>query len=65
MPRSARSRGCGRAPSLREKAKVGNFCEVKKATIEAGAKVNHLTYIGDARDRREGQYRRRHHHLQL
>ncbi|MBA3448567.1 MAG: bifunctional UDP-N-acetylglucosamine diphosphorylase/glucosamine-1-phosphate N-acetyltransferase GlmU [Pseudaminobacter sp.] len=34
---------------LGEKAKVGNFCEVKKATIEAGAKVNHLTYIGDAR----------------
>ncbi len=34
---------------LHEKAKVGNFCEVKKATIEAGAKVNHLTYIGDAR----------------
>jgi bifunctional UDP-N-acetylglucosamine pyrophosphorylase/glucosamine-1-phosphate N-acetyltransferase len=34
---------------LKEKAKVGNFCEVKKATIEAGAKVNHLTYIGDAR----------------
>jgi len=34
---------------LREKAKVGNFCEVKKAVIEPGAKVNHLTYIGDAR----------------
>lgn len=34
---------------LRAKAKVGNFCEVKKATIEEGAKVNHLTYIGDAR----------------
>jgi bifunctional UDP-N-acetylglucosamine pyrophosphorylase/glucosamine-1-phosphate N-acetyltransferase len=34
---------------LREKAKVGNFCEVKKAIIEPGAKVNHLTYIGDAR----------------
>ena len=34
---------------MREKAKVGNFCEVKKATIEAGAKVNHLSYIGDAR----------------
>lgn len=34
---------------LHEKAKVGNFCEVKKATVEAGAKVNHLTYIGDAR----------------
>ena len=47
--RSGRSRGCGRAPICRQKAKVGNFCEVKKATIEEGAKVNHLTYIGDAR----------------
>src|SRR5690606_26055797 len=28
--------------------KVGNFCEVKKAEIGEGAKVNHLTYIGDA-----------------
>jgi bifunctional UDP-N-acetylglucosamine pyrophosphorylase/glucosamine-1-phosphate N-acetyltransferase len=34
---------------LGEKAKVGNFCEVKKAIIEPGAKVNHLAYIGDAR----------------
>ena len=34
---------------LKQKAKVGNFCEVKKATIGAGAKVNHLSYIGDAR----------------
>ncbi|MER8846552.1 MULTISPECIES: bifunctional UDP-N-acetylglucosamine diphosphorylase/glucosamine-1-phosphate N-acetyltransferase GlmU [Mesorhizobium] len=34
---------------LRNKAKVGNFCEVKQAVIEDGAKVNHLTYIGDAR----------------
>jgi bifunctional UDP-N-acetylglucosamine pyrophosphorylase/glucosamine-1-phosphate N-acetyltransferase len=34
---------------LREKAKVGNFVEIKKAVVEAGAKVNHLTYIGDAR----------------
>ena len=33
---------------LAEKAKVGNFCEVKKAKVGAGAKVNHLTYIGDA-----------------
>ena len=32
-----------------EKAKVGNFVEVKASTIEAGAKVNHLSYIGDAR----------------
>ena len=33
---------------LRRKAKVGNFCEVKKAVVEEGAKINHLTYIGDA-----------------
>jgi len=33
---------------LAEKAKVGNFCEVKNATVAKGAKVNHLTYIGDA-----------------
>jgi len=30
-------------------AKIGNFVEVKKAVIEAGAKVNHLAYVGDAR----------------
>ena len=29
-------------------AKVGNFVETKKADIGAGAKVNHLSYIGDA-----------------
>jgi len=34
---------------LHREAKVGNFCEVKKSTVEAGAKINHLTYIGDAR----------------
>lgn len=33
---------------LGEGSKVGNFCEVKKAEIGAGAKVNHLSYIGDA-----------------
>lgn len=32
-----------------EGAKIGNFVEVKNATVEAGAKVNHLTYVGDAR----------------
>ena len=30
-------------------AKIGNFVEIKKAEIEDGAKVNHLTYVGDAR----------------
>jgi bifunctional UDP-N-acetylglucosamine pyrophosphorylase/glucosamine-1-phosphate N-acetyltransferase len=34
--------------NLAEGSKVGNFCEVKKADIGRGAKVNHLTYIGDA-----------------
>jgi bifunctional UDP-N-acetylglucosamine pyrophosphorylase/glucosamine-1-phosphate N-acetyltransferase len=34
---------------VEEGAHIGNFVEVKKATIEPGAKVNHLTYIGDAR----------------
>lgn len=31
------------------KAKVGNFVETKAALVEAGAKINHLSYIGDAR----------------
>ena len=34
--------------NLANQAKVGNFCEVKKANIGEGSKVNHLTYIGDA-----------------
>ena len=33
---------------LGEGARVGNFVEVKQAVIEAGAKANHLSYIGDA-----------------
>jgi len=33
---------------LGEKSKVGNFVEVKKATLGTGAKANHLTYLGDA-----------------
>ena len=33
---------------LAAKAKVGNFVELKNADIGAGAKVNHLSYVGDA-----------------
>ncbi len=33
---------------LAEDVKIGNFVEIKNAVIEAGAKVNHLSYIGDA-----------------
>jgi bifunctional UDP-N-acetylglucosamine pyrophosphorylase/glucosamine-1-phosphate N-acetyltransferase len=29
--------------------RIGNFVEIKQATIEAGSKVNHLAYVGDAR----------------
>ena len=31
-----------------EKAKVGNFVEVKKSVLGPGAKANHLSYIGDS-----------------
>jgi bifunctional UDP-N-acetylglucosamine pyrophosphorylase/glucosamine-1-phosphate N-acetyltransferase len=30
-------------------ARIGNFVEVKNATLEAGAKANHLAYVGDGR----------------
>jgi bifunctional UDP-N-acetylglucosamine pyrophosphorylase / glucosamine-1-phosphate N-acetyltransferase len=33
---------------LGEGSKIGNFVEVKAAKIGAGAKINHLSYIGDA-----------------
>lgn len=33
---------------LSNDVKVGNFVEIKNATIADGAKVNHLSYIGDA-----------------
>jgi bifunctional UDP-N-acetylglucosamine pyrophosphorylase/glucosamine-1-phosphate N-acetyltransferase len=32
---------------LDREVKIGNFVEVKKSTIAAGSKVNHLSYIGD------------------
>jgi bifunctional UDP-N-acetylglucosamine pyrophosphorylase/glucosamine-1-phosphate N-acetyltransferase len=33
---------------LSENVRIGNFVEVKNASIAEGAKVNHLSYIGDA-----------------
>ena len=33
---------------LAENVRVGNFVEVKNATLDTGAKVNDLSYIGDA-----------------
>ena len=35
--------------NIGDDAKVGNFVEIKNAQIETGAKVSHLSYIGDAR----------------
>jgi len=32
---------------IHEGARVGNFVEIKKASIGKGSKVNHLSYIGD------------------
>ena len=33
---------------LHDKAKVGNFVEMKKSVLGKGSKANHLTYLGDA-----------------
>ncbi len=34
--------------SLGDDVKVGNFVEIKKSSIDSGAKISHLSYIGDA-----------------
>ena len=34
--------------TLAARSKVGNFVELKKAAVGEGAKVNHLSYVGDA-----------------
>jgi len=33
---------------LAENVKIGNFCELKQTYVGEGAKINHLTYMGDA-----------------
>ncbi|MDR2192340.1 MAG: bifunctional UDP-N-acetylglucosamine diphosphorylase/glucosamine-1-phosphate N-acetyltransferase GlmU [Endomicrobium sp.] len=33
---------------LKDGVKVGNFSEIKKSVVEKNAKINHLSYIGDA-----------------
>jgi bifunctional UDP-N-acetylglucosamine pyrophosphorylase/glucosamine-1-phosphate N-acetyltransferase len=38
-----------RGTQLGAGVRIGNFVETKEAAIEAGAKANHLAYIGDAR----------------
>jgi bifunctional UDP-N-acetylglucosamine pyrophosphorylase/glucosamine-1-phosphate N-acetyltransferase len=34
--------------NIGEECKIGNFVELKKAELESGVKVSHLSYIGDA-----------------
>jgi bifunctional UDP-N-acetylglucosamine pyrophosphorylase/glucosamine-1-phosphate N-acetyltransferase len=34
--------------NISEKVRIGNFVEIKKSEIDTGAKVSHLSYIGDA-----------------
>ena len=33
---------------LAEHVHIGNFVEIKKSTVAAGSKINHLSYIGDS-----------------
>ena len=33
---------------LADHVKIGNFVETKQATVAAGTKINHLSYVGDA-----------------
>jgi|LDZT01.1.fsa_nt_gi bifunctional UDP-N-acetylglucosamine pyrophosphorylase/glucosamine-1-phosphate N-acetyltransferase len=32
-----------------DKVRIGNYVEIKKTSIEAGSKIGHLTYLGDAK----------------
>lgn len=55
VEQAAIGRGCRIGPfarirpdtHLQDHVHIGNFVEVKKATIKSGSKVNHLSYIGD------------------
>ena len=46
--RSARSRTCRPGSQIDEDVHLGNFVETKKTHMMAGAKANHLAYLGDA-----------------
>ena len=46
MPSSGRTTSPG--ADLAEDVHIGNFVEIKKTSIAAHSKVNHLAYIGDA-----------------
>ena len=48
MPLSAPSRGFRPGSVIGAGAHIGNFVETKNTQIAAGAKANHLSYLGDA-----------------
>ena len=50
---------------LAEDVHVGNFVEVKNAIVDEGAKINHLTYVGDAHVGARANIGAGHDHLQL
>ena len=62
---SARSPTCGRAPGWARGAKAARSSRSRTADVGDGAKVPHLSYVGDADDRRGHQHRRRHDLRQL
>ena len=40
--------GCNATSNIGNNVKIGDFVEVKNATIEDNSKASHLSYIGDA-----------------
>ena len=50
---------------VRDRAKVGNFVELKRTVLGAGSKAMHLAYLGDATIGQKRERRRRDDHLQL
>ena len=48
LPASAPSPTCAPAPCSTTGAKAGTFVEIKNSRIGEGAKVPHLSYVGDA-----------------
>ena len=56
---------CAPELSLATIRKVGNFVEIKKSVIATGAKVNHLSYVGDSEVAEKSQHWSGHNHLQL
>ena len=64
-PPSARTCRCGPAPASPPARTSARSSRSKNSEIGEGAKVPHLSYVGDAEIGRRRQHRRRQHHRQL